>query len=109
VAKKLSRIEQAIIQTAEDMHARGVIKPQTYEKITMRHLGARAKQAPPEMSPEDIRALRDRAHMSQAAFAQHLRMSTGYLSKLERGLARPHGTALTLLAAIQRIGIEVVL
>ena len=80
-----------------------------YEKITMRHLGPEARQAPPELSPEDIRSLREGAHMSQAVFAQHLRMSTAHLSKLERGLRRPRGPALALLAAIQRKGIEVVL
>ena len=89
MARKLSRMEQAIIETAEDMHVRGVIKPETCEQITLRHLGPEARQAPQPLTAEEIRASRERAHMSQAVFVRHLNMSSGQLSKLERGAETP--------------------
>ena len=50
--------------------------------------------------------MRERAHMSQAVFARHLNVTTGYVSQLERGTKRPAGAALALLNVIRRKGIE---
>ena len=47
--------------------------------------------------------------MSQAGFAAVLNITTGYLSKLERGAIRPTGPALAMLNVIRRKGIEAVL
>lgn len=65
----------------------------TRDKITMRH-------CPPEDLPRiapvtgaQIRLMRSRAKMSQAVFASHLNVTTGYLSQLERGAKRPTGAA----------------
>ncbi len=44
--------------------------------------------------------------MSQAAFAKVLNMTVGYVSKLERGDARPRGATLKLLNVVSRKGIE---
>jgi putative transcriptional regulator len=78
-------------------------------KITMRHIdkGQTAEVAP--LSPEEIRAVRDRARMSQAVFARHLNVTTGYVSQLERGAKHPTGTALVLLHVIRRKGIETIM
>ena len=43
---------------------------------------------------EEIRALREKAHLSQAVFARHLNLTVGYVSQLERGAKRPTGAAL---------------
>ena len=61
------------------------------------------------MSAEDIRALREDAHLSQAVFARYLNLSTGYVSQLERGAKQASGAALVLLNVIRRRGIEVIL
>jgi putative transcriptional regulator len=47
--------------------------------------------------------------MSQAVFAHHLHLTTGYVSQLERGTKHPSGPALVLLNVIRRKGIEAIL
>jgi putative transcriptional regulator len=61
------------------------------------------------ISGEDIRRLREEAHMSQAVFARYLNLTVGYVSQLERGAKRPTGPALVLLNVIRRKGIEAIL
>ena len=64
---------------------------------------------PAPISPVQIRALRERAKMSQAVFARHLNVTPGYVSQLERGTKRPTGPTLALLNVIRRKGIEAIL
>ena len=61
------------------------------------------------LSGEEIRALREKAHLSQAVFAHYLNLTVGYVSQLERGAKRPTGPALVLLNVIRRKGIEAIL
>ncbi len=61
------------------------------------------------MTADDIRAMRETAHLSQAVFARYLNLTTGYISQLERGAKRPTGPALVLLNVIRRKGIEAIL
>lgn len=77
------------------MHAHGIMDAATYERITMRHF-AGAENAPiaTQISAEDMRALRERAHMSQAVFARYLNLTVGYVSQLERGAKHPTGAVL---------------
>ena len=75
-----------------------------YSKITMRHLGANDKAVVEPLTGEDIRAIREQAHMSQAVFAHYLNLTVGYVSQLERGTKRPTGAALALLNVIRRKG-----
>jgi putative transcriptional regulator len=93
----------------KDMHASGVIDDAAYEKITMRHINRAetAKLAP--LTGDEIRALREQAHMSQAVFARCLNLTVGYVSQLERGAKRPTGPALALLDVIRRKGIEAII
>ena len=102
MGKKLSQIEEAILEMAADMREGGLIAQDTYEQITMRHLGPDARQAPAPLTAREIRKLRDSAHMSQAVFAQHLNRSTGQLFKLEREAEQASRTTLALLTVIQR-------
>ena len=53
--------------------------------------------------------MREHAKMSQAVFAHHLNVTTGYVSQLERGAKRPTGPALVLLNVIARKGISAIL
>lgn len=108
--KTNARLTKELLETAKDMHASGVMSDAAYEKITMRHLG-RAATGPvaAEITGDDIRAMREQAHMSQAVFAQYLNLTVGYVSQLERGAKRPTGAALALLNVIRRKGIEAIL
>ena len=107
--KKPSRLARAMLETAEDMRQAGLLDASTYGKITLRHLGAEEKAKVEPLSGEDIRKIREQAHMSQAVFAHYLNVTVGYVSQLERGTKRPSGAALALLNLIRRKGIEVIL
>ena len=60
------------------------------------------------MSPEQIRALREREHASQAVFAAYLNVTKGIISQWERGKKTPAGTSLKLLMLIQKNGLDAV-
>ena len=103
-----SRLAKAILETADGMHRTGIMGDDVHAKITLRHLGKPIGAAEP-ISGEEIRQVREQAHLSQAVFARCLNVTTGYVSQLERGAKRPTGAALALLNVIRRKGIEVVL
>ena len=46
--------------------------------------------------------------MSQAVFASYLNVTTGLVSKWERGEKQPHGPSLKLLALVQKKGLEAI-
>jgi putative transcriptional regulator len=91
------------------MRKTGLLDRATHDKITMRHLGSRNGPKVAPISPAQIRAMRERANMSQAVFARCLNLTVGYVSQLERGAKRPTGAALALLDVIKRKGIEGIL
>lgn len=104
-----SRLTRALLETADDMRRVGVMDAATHEKITLRHLGGKAEAAPAPITGDEIRALREGAHLSQAVFARYLNLTVGYVSQLERGAKRPTGPALVLLNVIRRKGIDAIL
>jgi putative transcriptional regulator len=107
--KKTSRVTRALLETADDMRRGGLIDKAAHEKITMRHIGAQGLTQIAPLTAEDVKALRAEAHMSQAVLAQHLNVTVGYVSQLERGAKRPTGAALALLDIIRRKGIQAIL
>jgi putative transcriptional regulator len=107
--KTANRVTETLLETAKDMHALGIFNDSEYAKITMRHVGKKKPATAKPLSGDQIRALRERSHMSQAVFARHLNVTTGYVSQLERGAKRPSGAALVLLNVIRRKGIETIL
>jgi putative transcriptional regulator len=107
--KQPSRLMQALLETADDMRRVGVLDEATHEKITLRHLGDEPAPAAAPITGEEIRALREGAHLSQAVFARHLNLTVGYVSQLERGTKQPTGPTLALLNVIRRKGIETIL
>lgn len=109
MAKKSDRLTKALLETARDMLEGGILEEKEYKKITMRHLD---KENPSKIDPitsEEIRMLREKAHLSQAVFASYLNLTVGYISQLERGLKEPTGAVLVLLNVIRKKGVDVVL
>jgi putative transcriptional regulator len=106
--RKTSRLTDALLETAAEMHRSGLLDRTVYDKITMRHLGQDKMAAAEPMTGEEIRAVRERSKMSQAVFARHLNLTVGYVSQLERGTKRPTGAALALLNLVRRKGIDIV-
>ncbi|HWZ49995.1 MAG TPA: helix-turn-helix domain-containing protein [Granulicella sp.] len=109
MTKKTSSLTESLLETAEDMHRLGVLDNATHQKITIRHLGPLPLSTAEPITGEEIRTLREREHLSQAALARFLNLTVGYISQLERGTKQPKGPALTLLNVIRRKGIQVIL
>lgn len=105
---KKSRLTEAILETADDMVNCGIIEEKDHKKITMRHLKKANLPIIGPMTSEEIKSLREQAHLSQAVFASYLNLTVGYISQLERGLKEPTGAVLALLNIIRRKGLDVI-
>jgi putative transcriptional regulator len=103
---RTSRLTAELLETARDMHASGLLTEAAHNKITMRHVGIAPAVT---LTGDEIKALREKCHVSQAVFAKYLNLTADYVSKLERGEKRPNGPALVLLDVIRRKGIEAIL
>ena len=62
-----------------------------------------------KMTPEKIKSLREKEHVSQAVFASVLNMSLSTVQKWEIGEKRPSGPSLKLLSLVERKGLSAVL
>jgi putative transcriptional regulator len=91
-------------ETALGLHEIGLI-----DKRRMREFDALCHLDVHEMDPSKIKALRDKAHLSQAVFAAVLNTSLSTVQKWEIGDKKPSGPSLKLLNIIERKGIEAVL
>lgn len=109
VIKKQSSLSVAILEMAADQHRIGLMDDAAYDKITVRHLGKQADRLSKPISPRQIRALRERANLSQAALARLMNLTVGYVSQMERGVKEPKGPSLALLNVIRHKGIEAIL
>ena len=98
-----SSIMAAVHGTAEDLHAAGVMPART-----LREFDALCLTPVRQLTPEEIRALRVREEASQAVFARYLNVSTGLVSKWERGEKHPQGPSLKLLCLIEEKGLSAV-
>lgn len=104
-----ARLTRELLETVNDMRGAGILSRRMHDKITLRHLGdAKSPMAAP-IAAKDIRAMRQKANLSQAVFARFLNLTVGYVSQLERGAKRPTGAALAMLNVIRRKGIETIL
>ena len=109
MTKKTNRVAEAILEMADDQLRLGIIDKTEHEKITIRHLGKQTLSIAEPISGDEIRSLREQAHLSQAVFARYLNLTVGYVSQLERGTKQPKGPALTLLNVIRHKGFETIL
>ena len=85
----------------------GKHKAGTVSKATMRHFDETCLDATEELSPKDIKALRESYHVSQPVFARYLNTSESTVEKWESGATRPQGAALKLLCVAKKHGLEV--
>ena len=93
----------AIHETAEGLHGAGLM-----DKQTMRKFDERCLTPVKPLSPDDIRALREREGASQAVFARYLNVTTGLISQWERGEKHPQGASLKLLSLVARNGLPTI-
>jgi putative transcriptional regulator len=99
-----NRMREEMLAAAKGLHSLGIMNDTAHEKITRRHLGNTPVPTIAPISGDEIRQVREEAHLSQAVFARYLNVSPGYISQLERGMKMPTGAALALLNVIRRVG-----
>jgi len=94
---------------AESIHesARALFDVGAIDKTTMREFDETCLIATPEIKPEQIKAIRERNHVSQPVFARYLNTSKSTVQKWEVGAKRPSGMALKLLAVVQKHGLHI--
>jgi putative transcriptional regulator len=66
------------------------------DKQTMREFDEACLTPVRIIKPEEIRAIREREHLSQPVFARYLNVSKNLVSDWERGVKKPGGPALRL-------------
>lgn len=90
----------AIHETMQALRDVGAI-----DRQTMRDFDEACLTPIAPLSPEEIRELRLREHISQPVFARYLNVSKNLVSDWERGIKKPGGPALRLLTVIQNKGL----
>jgi DNA-binding transcriptional regulator YiaG len=93
---------EAIHSAVEGMYAAGTI-----DKETMRTFDEECLAVPQELTPDEIKALREKNHVSQPVFARYLNTSQSTVQKWETGAKRPSGPALKLLSLVHKHGLQV--
>jgi putative transcriptional regulator len=101
--KNRSSILDAVHETARGFHDAGIMN-----KVTMREFDRLCVPPVKPLQPEEIRQIREKAHVSQAVFAALLNTSLSTVQKWEIGQKHPTGTALKLLHLVQDKGLEIV-
>lgn len=93
----------AVHEMMEGFHESGAI-----DKQTMREFDEACLTSVDALAPEEIRAIREREHISQPVFARYLNVSKGLVSDWERGVRKPGGPALRLLTVVQKKGLQAI-
>ena len=78
----------------------------TADKATMRVFEALCLAPVGPLTPDEIRALREREQVSQPVFAHYLNVRKDAVSKWERVERRPDGPSLKLLNLVKTKGLE---
>jgi putative transcriptional regulator len=93
---------EAIHSSASALH-----KVDAIDKATMRHFDEASFVKPTMFAPAEIKKLRESNNVSQPVFARYLNTSESTVEKWEAGKKKPSGTALKLLAVVQKHGLLV--
>lgn len=102
--KRNSRILDEMHETTRGLHGAGLIS-----KRRMGEFEALCNLDVHEIPPQQIKALREQANVSQAVFAAVLNTSLSTVQKWEVGDKKPSGPSLKLLNLIERKGLEAVI
>ncbi|MCA7118381.1 MAG: DNA-binding transcriptional regulator [Acidibrevibacterium sp.] len=104
IKKKVeSGILASVHKTAAGLHTAGLV-----DKATMREFDALCLTPVEPLTPDEIRALREREQVSQPVFAHYLNVRKDAVSKWERGEKRPDGPSLKLLNLVKVKGLRAI-
>ncbi len=98
-----SDILATVHETASGLHRIGLV-----DQATMRDFDSLCLTTVERLSPEEIRALREREQVSQAVFSRYLNVRKDAVSKWERGEKRPDGPSLKLLNLVKVKGLAAI-
>jgi putative transcriptional regulator len=98
-----SGILASVHKTAAGLHRAGLV-----DKATMREFDAICLTPVESLTPDEIRALREREQVSQPVFARYLNVRKDAVSKWERGEKRPDGPSLKLLNLVKAKGLQAI-
>ncbi|MDR1043961.1 MAG: DNA-binding transcriptional regulator [Candidatus Adiutrix sp.] len=101
--KYKSDASESIHTVIEDSDSIGAV-----DKVTMRRFDASGLVPVDELSPQEIKAIREKERLSQTVFAHYLNVSKNLVSDWERGIKKPGGPALKLLAIVKTKGLEAI-
>jgi putative transcriptional regulator len=93
----------AVHESMADLHKIGML-----DTKTMREFDQACLTPVLELSPKSIRRIRSKAAVSQAVFAAYLNVTTGVVSKWERGEKQPRGPAAKLLSLAAKHGLAAI-
>ena len=99
--KYKSDVLATIHEMAEGFYESGII-----DKKTMKEFDESCLTPVLPITPEKIREIREKEHVSQSVFAHYLYVSKGLISQWERGQRHPTGTALKLLSLVEKNGLS---
>ncbi len=97
-------ILDVVHETAQDLHAAGVMK-----ETTLREFDALCLPPVKEYSAVQIKRIRTSVKASQGVFAAYLNTSTSTIQKWEQGVKKPNGPSLKLLNLVAQKGLEVLI
>ena len=95
-------ILDVVHETAQDLHAAGVMK-----ETTLREFDALCLPPVKEYSATQIKRIRTKNHVSQGVFAVYLNTSKSTVQKWEQGQKKPNGPSLKLLNLVAEKGLEI--
>ena len=101
--KYKSKIKGAMHRSMADLQEIGGV-----DKKTMREFDRLCLTKIETLSAAEIRAIREKAGVSQSVFAEHIGVTTGLISKWECGDKQPSRMALKLLALVKSKGLDAV-
>ncbi|EKD70110.1 MAG: DNA-binding protein [uncultured bacterium] len=85
--------------------AKGLRKAGLIDQATMHEFDALCIPTVRDLSPKDIKRIREREKVSQPVFAAYLNISPSTVKKWETGEKHPHGASLKLLNLVASKGL----
>lgn len=98
----MSKIIDAVIETAQDLHDAGIM-----DDVTLREFDAYKLPKVKNYSANDIKRIRRQNKVSQSVFAAYLNISLSTVRQWEQDKKHPQGSALKLLSLIEKQGLKV--
>ena len=97
-------ILDVVHSTAKDLSEAGVM-----DKQTMHKFDALCLPKLEQYGGQRIKAIREKARVSQAVFAAYLNITPSTIKQWEQGNKKPRGTSLKLLSLVEQKGLEILM